>query len=133
MPHQDALAALDKALAGWKQFNGDQPSRDELVNAIDELIEARNLAMYTANPPFICADTLTDADYEALLKPGKPYEFTKVDVETLHLNVQPMRYISEKNPVVQPIQYIGEKRPTCATCGALMVDGLCSADGAHYQ
>lgn len=111
---------LDKALAGWKQFNGDQPSRDALVSAIDKLIETRVLAMCITTPPFICADALTDEDYEALLRPGKPFQYTRVNPETVFMN----------GPVMQ---YVGPQRPTCATCGALMVDGLCSADGAHYQ
>lgn len=96
----------------------DVPARQDFIKALQAYVDHR-IAVHIANiqPPYIVSDTLSDADYEALLKPYSPYEVFLVDT-----------------PYHGPMKvYGGPQRPTCAVCGSLLVQGLCSNDAAHYQ
>jgi hypothetical protein len=107
------LRELETGLAHFKIFEGDQPSRRHLLEKIDALIKAR---ITEALLPFVVCNTdITDEDYERLLK-AAPIQYKPTPV----------------NPKPE-VTFIGQLRPTCAQCGAMMVDGLCSLDAAHYQ
>jgi hypothetical protein len=102
---------LEEALDSWQTF-GDNPAKQALMFALDKFVECKIVEHITngARAPFISKEALSDTDYEALLKPG----------------------IVSYSPAPRPV-YIGYQRQTCATCGSLMVQGLCSNDAAHYQ
>jgi hypothetical protein len=111
-PVDIARRELDSAIAHFKHYNGDGPAREHLLNSIDSLIKARITDAFTLKSPFVVCNTdISDEEYEQLLKPG---QFT------------PM-YPGEQ------VKFAGAARPTCAQCGALMVESLCSRDAAHYQ
>lgn len=104
------VAKLEQALNQWRIFD-DAPATRELAQALEDYVTERIRVMHITSP-YIGGD-LTDADYETLLKGANHLEFIPVGRPT-------------------PI-YLGQKRLTCAACGGLMVDGLCSIDAGHWQ
>ena len=111
------LHNLGNALTQYRIYSGDAPSKAQLIEAIDGLIKARIAERIQPLAPFVVCDTRpNDEDYEWLLK-----QYTL-----------PLQSQEDTQQLPDP-RYIGPQRPTCSNCGALLVDGLCSRDAAHWQ
>jgi hypothetical protein len=126
----DPTVALENALTAWKVY-GDAPAKTQLIYALRAYIDARiKIALHTAIKPRDIPSDLTDADYEQLLKPGKPYM-------TYHTPPKPdpgferfMNNIEYLGPQKLDIQHNTEhsdNAPTCIACGANTdSNGICS-------
>jgi hypothetical protein len=97
---------LHRAIYNFKLY-GDTPAVGEVAQAISALIDAK-IASHTAKPPFLCSDTVTDLDFEALLTRYPPIIY------------------AYKPPEAASVTYLGPVRPSCIACGAMTAgDGSC--------